>query len=1306
MPQASNAQTSFLGGEWSPFAQGRFDDPEYKRGMNVCLNGYPIETGAWTRRQGTRFCATSRYGQYAWLLPFAFAATSPYNMEFTNINLRFFAGPSLVFTNDPQTVASISNANPAVVTTAAAHGWSSGQMVQFLFDNSQAYPGAAYLFLRQFVITVISSTTFSIADPITLAGVDGSLVSLSSNSAQAVRVQELTSPYTTVQLSNINRVQAEGTVVTMCPGVAPWALTTTTAPGTGVFAQFAYAAATFTDGPYLDPPTSGTLTVSGTSGSITVSGAPANTFASTDVGRFIRMMSQPNQWASGTAYTTGQLVTYNSAYYVALQNNTGNIPGTDTVNWGTAANAAGWAWGIITAYSSGTQVTVNLQTNLLTTNTIQTGFWRLGVYSATTGYPTCGVYHEGRLWLGGAVDNRFDASNSNQPFNMSPTAVDGTVADSNAISYSFNAQDTNPILWMEQDNNGIICGSKGGEWMIASTATGDPITPTNIQAHRRSIYRGANVQPARAGFSLLFVQAFGRKVIEYVADVFSGKFLGRNLNEKTKHLTVGNIEQIAYQQELSPTIWARTGMGALIGATYRRESSMTAQPPEYNGWHRHALGSSRVVESLTVGPSVTGTIDALALSTNMTTISDPYFNIRHIELLTDMFEEEDDIYASWFLDDAVTPSAAVENSTNTQVTFYGMPHLVGKTVQVFAAGLDLGDYTVAANGSVTVPINAAPGGQYESSLFTDTLLTQLMNSGENYGSLAVPTNQTVAVQNPVPANFNIQSYIGSITNVNSIIDDFEHNRVFSTLAGSGSSGGINVFNRSTGVQLVSATAGAIMATTANQPTSNTIPASQLTLGSDGFLYCSSDNGNSSVLRKINPANLAIVNSFGIGSGSFLQDNQHMARISESVSTRVFGKNYLIYTGLSVNCISVIDIDSMTYAGHLTTFIENVRGQLCMGENISNGTFSYAAIYSVACAAGNSSASAGIYRTVIEAIAAEYYLPSVGPNVPFADIMPNPGISTTRLNTIAPSAVDATWSHFQTFLGPAYDETDGNILFVATTADAVTHTCYAIKVNSKTGAIIWTLALPNSNEDIGVGFEQSIIKFSQMVVMNGGTTTLCIINTSSGTLVSSNTVPSITTYGSFNTSCDIDGSICSYGSWNGNTLIGANGTVTFGGAAFKIQSVPGFAGQLTQSQNGFIPAVIGYTYTSQGQVLRGINAAETGARNGPAFGKVRRNHRYALQLGNTVAGSSNNTIGLKVGTVLPGQLTSPALGNLRAALLATAGGTPYAQSALFTGVWTQPIEDPDSYDGMIAWQITRPVPATVAAVGGFLETKDW
>jgi len=47
VPNTNFTYSSFLGGEWSKFAQGRIELPSYKTAMNVCRNGVPMEEGAW-----------------------------------------------------------------------------------------------------------------------------------------------------------------------------------------------------------------------------------------------------------------------------------------------------------------------------------------------------------------------------------------------------------------------------------------------------------------------------------------------------------------------------------------------------------------------------------------------------------------------------------------------------------------------------------------------------------------------------------------------------------------------------------------------------------------------------------------------------------------------------------------------------------------------------------------------------------------------------------------------------------------------------------------------------------------------------------------------------------------------------------------------------------------------------------------------------------------------------------------------------------------------------------------------------------
>lgn len=1281
MADASNLQTSFLGGEWSPYAQGRADEKDYRIGMSSCLNGYPIEAGAWTRRQGTRFCATTRYGQPGWLLPFAFAANAPYTMEFTNQILRFFNGPNLVGTNDATAVLSISSANPAVVTLAAnvPGTWANGDMCYFIFKSDPG-SGAKTLFMRQFLIGSISGATFTLTDPISNTGIDGSTITLNPNVAQVVHIQELASPYNSQQLTSINKVQAESVVVTLCPAVAPYALTETAAPSATAFATFSFSAATFLDGPYQDPISDGTtLTPSAKTGSVTLSSS-TNKFVSTDVGRLVRIFSEPAAWASGTAYSAGNVVKYTDGlYYQALASSTGSTPPQNPTLWAVDPTAAIWSWAKITAYTNATNVTATIKgPDLLYTTAATT--WRLGLYSDTTGYPTCGCYHEGRLWLFGAQGNRIDGSaidfsQAAGTFNFKPTEGDGTVTDADAISYVFNAEDVNEIYWGIPFNSGILCGTQGGEWMIAASQLNDPLTPTSIQAHRRSKYKCANVPPAHTGLAVAFVQADQFKLMEYVADVFSGKMLGRNLSVNAKHLTTSGIEQISYQQELAPIIWARTGAGQLIGTTYKRESSFTSEPPTFNGWHQHTLGSGRTVESISVGPNITGNSESLTVITNQTNAADADYNVRHVEILTDMFDENNTIYDAWFLDDALTPSAMTENTGATTLTFYGYYHLVGKTVSGWIAGIDAGDATVAADGSVQFPVNAA------GSLLTDAALDAAANSGENFGGLGVYLDRTVNVQYPTLSGNSVQSYIATLQ-ASAYIDDYAHNRVYSICAGSGTSGSIAIFNRLTGAKILERTSDDIFGV-GSSLSIDPGGVGAIILGVDGYLYFNSQNGNTAQFVKVNATTLVLAGQFGITGGN---DNTNVAavRMGLGVHAKVKGVGYLVHTGEAFAKLGVINTDAMQWAGHDFTFTEGEASGLCVGETLDT-PYGYQAFYSVA----SDSTHFSLYKTTITQSSFGYVNPPSSTGSTATRV--NGGITTTKLHTFAPTDIDSGWSDFTSLAGCVYDPLDGNVIVLVVSALAATPD-YVVKINPRTNAIVWKTAVLFAGET-GRGIYLSNIKNGVLAFLGaaaGNTTVLHTLNTNGGSDTSDTTL-SITS--SPSNCVDNDGSVVSIGTWGGTGLTGLNGTTSFTSAVYKIQGVAGFPGQTTETQSEVIPAVIGFNYTSQGAALRALAPDASGARNGPALGKTRRHQRLSAILANAQGVSFGTD--LTYGTFHPAQFKTKS---------GKGTGTLNA-NVLYTGIHSDTFESDYDYDNVPSWKITRSYPATVCAIQGFLHTQD-
>lgn len=121
----------------------------------------------------------------------------------------------------------------------------------------------------------------------------------------------------------------------------------------------------------------------------------------------------------------------------------------------------------------------------------------------------------------------------------------------------------------------------------------------------------------------------------------------------------------------------------------------------------------------------------------------------------------------------------------------------------------------------------------------------------------------------------------------------------------------------------------------------------------------------------------------------------------------------------------------------------------------------------------------------------------------------------------------------------------------------------------------------------------------------------------------------------------------------------------------------------------VPCVIGFRYASRGQRLRPVAPGETGARNGPAFGKLRRNHKYAVLLEG--AGYT-----FSVG---------PSFDKLKVAQFRHPDQVAFTPTELYSGIHKDTIEEGHNLDGMIAWEVTGPFSAKVAAIGGFLDTSD-
>lgn len=95
MPHTLSNLSAFTAGEWSPTLDSRTDLPGYRKACRKLRNMLPLKQGGATRRPGTQFIAQGKQassGQYlSRLESFQYAPGTTFQLEFTQYGIRFYA---------------------------------------------------------------------------------------------------------------------------------------------------------------------------------------------------------------------------------------------------------------------------------------------------------------------------------------------------------------------------------------------------------------------------------------------------------------------------------------------------------------------------------------------------------------------------------------------------------------------------------------------------------------------------------------------------------------------------------------------------------------------------------------------------------------------------------------------------------------------------------------------------------------------------------------------------------------------------------------------------------------------------------------------------------------------------------------------------------------------------------------------------------------------------------------------------------------------------------------------------------------
>ncbi len=213
-------QPSFAAGEIAPSLYARVDLAKYHIAAKLLRNFFVQPHGGVSNRAGTMFigrCKNTGYPVH--LIPFQFNLVQTYILEFGHLYMRVIMDGGYVL--EPTiAITTISQANPGMITTGSAHGYSNGDRVYIADTGTRldSTPG------RQYLIANVATYTFTLTD------LDGNIIDTSGYSAYGgangtvARVYTLTTPYDGNDVQLLKWTQSADTLTLCHPDYPPYDL--------------------------------------------------------------------------------------------------------------------------------------------------------------------------------------------------------------------------------------------------------------------------------------------------------------------------------------------------------------------------------------------------------------------------------------------------------------------------------------------------------------------------------------------------------------------------------------------------------------------------------------------------------------------------------------------------------------------------------------------------------------------------------------------------------------------------------------------------------------------------------------------------------------------------------------------------------------------------------------------------------------------------------------------------------------------------------------------------------------------------
>jgi len=343
---------------------------------------------------------------------------------------------------------------------------------------------------------------------------------------------------------------------------------------------------------------------------------------------------------------------------------------------GYLSHAGGSKTGVcrISAVASSTSATADVVTPL--GNTTATDVWSEGAWSAKRGFPSAVALHEGRLWWAGK--DKLWASVVDDYVNFD----EDYVGDAGPISRSIGVGPVDTIRWLASAQ-GLVVGAQAAEWVVRSTALGEPITPTNFNLRADSTRGSAAVQGIAVDHNLIFVERTSTRVMALSPSPSGSGYQGVDLAALYPEAGATGVVRTAVQRTPDTRIhFVKTDGTVAI---------CTLDPVEdVRCWT--TLSTDGVIEDVVVLPHTAAEDEVYYLVAR----TRGALTYRYVEKLAQQSE-----CVGGLLNKQADHFVTYSGAATTTVAFGAEWN--NASVIVWADGEDLGAFTVDALGDVTLP---------------------------------------------------------------------------------------------------------------------------------------------------------------------------------------------------------------------------------------------------------------------------------------------------------------------------------------------------------------------------------------------------------------------------------------------------------------------------------------------------------------------------------------------------------------------------------------------------------------------------